>query len=192
MSVGLMPQEPMDAILVIDMLNDFVKKDGKLPLERAGRIIPNIAKLLDEARQAKVPIVYAGDAHLKSDPEIPLWGEHAMKGTPGSQIIDDLKPAPGDYVFEKRTYSAFHDTGVDLLLRDLGVNRILITGMATNICDLHTAGDAFKRGYGIEIVEDCVDAFSEKDHEDGMKFMKTMYNAGSVKSSELIDEWKSK
>ena len=113
-----------EAILVIDMLNDFVT--GKLRCERADLIIPNLVKLLTEARKKGVPVIYSSDAHLKEDFELKVWGEHAMKGTEGAEVIPELKPEPSDYVFEKRTYSAFFETGLDQHLRSLGVTKLYI------------------------------------------------------------------
>jgi nicotinamidase-related amidase len=176
-----------DAVLVIDMLVDFVT--GKLRCERASRIIPNIKKLLEAARRHGMLVVYVGDAHLKGDKELELWGEHAMAGTRGAEVIPELEPWEGDYVLGKRTYSAFHETGLDMLLRSRGVDRVIITGLHTNICDRHTAADAFFRGYRIVVVEDGVEAFTEKDHLEGLEYLRKIYGAGVKKTEDVIREW---
>ena len=111
----------MDALIVDDILNDFVY--GKLKTKRAVKIIPNAKKLISAARRAKVPLIYVCDAHLLGDPEIKLWGPHAMKGTRGAKVVNELMPKRNDFVLEKRVYSSFHETGLDLLLRDLNVAR---------------------------------------------------------------------
>ncbi|HKZ62447.1 MAG TPA: isochorismatase family protein, partial [Nitrososphaera sp.] len=83
-------KEARYAILVVDMLNDFVH--GKLKCERAKRIIPNIKLLLDSARENKTPIFFCNDEHLPIDTyEMKLWGPHAMKGTEGARVIVELK-----------------------------------------------------------------------------------------------------
>lgn len=176
-----------DAILVIDMCNDFVH--GKLRCERADPMIPRLQRLLAGAREAGVPVIYSGDAHLPGDFELRVWGEHAMKGTEGAETIAELAPREGDYVFEKRTYSAFHDTGLDSLLRALGVTRVVVTGLHTNICDRHTTADAFFRGYLPVIVEDCVDAFDATAHEEGLAYLKQVYGAEIVMSTDLLATW---
>jgi isochorismate hydrolase len=100
------------ALLVVDMLNDFVT--GKIANPRAERIIPNIASLLDMARRDDDwLVVYANDAHLPGDFELKVWGEHAMAGTDGAAIIPQLAAADGDFVLPKRFYSSFHETGLD-------------------------------------------------------------------------------
>ena len=74
------------AILVIDMLNDFI--NGKLKLKGAEKIVPNIQKLLNFARLQNIPIIYCNDSHLPNDKELQIWGRHAMKGTRGAEVIE--------------------------------------------------------------------------------------------------------
>lgn len=176
-----------EAVLVIDMLNDFVT--GKLRCERAERIIPNLKKLLAEARKQGIPVIYSNDAHLKEDFELRVWGEHGMKGTKGAEVIPELRPESSDFLFEKRTYSAFFETGLDQLLRSLGVTKLHITGLHTNICDRHTSADAFFRGYGLVIVRDCVEAFDEKTHNEGLEYLKANYGAEIKSADEVINSW---
>lgn len=180
----------MDALIVDDILHDFVY--GKLKSKRAASIIPATKKLIAAARKAKIPVIYVCDAHLPNDPEISLWGKHAMKGSSGARVVDDLKPAKGDYVLEKRVYSSFHDTGLDLLLKGLHANSVIIVGLYTDICVRHSAADAFQRGYRVKIAKDCVEAFTEKDNIEGIDYIKRIYNAEITSSSELIKKWSSR
>jgi hypothetical protein len=88
---SLIKQQQKYAILVIDMINDFVK--GKLKCERAARIIPNVKALVETARQKEIPVFHCIDEHLPTDTyEMNLWGPHAMKDSEGARIIDELKP----------------------------------------------------------------------------------------------------
>ncbi len=176
-----------EAVLVIDMLNDFVT--GKLRCERADRIIPRLQTFLVEARKAGVPVIYSGDAHLKEDFELRIWGEHAMKGTKGAEVIPELKPESFDFVLEKRTYSAFFETGLDQLLRSIGVTRLYITGLHTNICDRHTSADAFFRGYELVVLEDGVEAFDQKAHDEGLIYLKGNYGAEIKTTEQVIAMW---
>jgi nicotinamidase-related amidase len=177
------------AILVVDMLNDFVY--GKLKCARAKRIIPNIKILLEAARKKGVPVFFCNDEHLPIDTyEMKLWGPHAMKGTRGAQVIKELAPARTDYIVPKRTYSAFDGTGLDRALKGVyggkGVDTVIITGLHTNICDRHTAYDAFVSGLNIVVAEDGVDAFTEQDHVSGLDYMKRVYGAHVKRISEII------
>jgi nicotinamidase-related amidase len=180
------------AVIVLDMLNDFVT--GDLKCERCTHIIPNLKKLVTAARKHNVPVIYSNDAHLPVDEEVvERWGKHAIKGTKGAEVIPELKPVTKDYVVEKRTYSGFHETGLDMLLRDLykgeGVKTVILTGLHTNICVRHTAADAFFRGYKIIIAKDGVEAFTQKDHEEGLRYLKDIYSSKIMKVDQIIKEF---
>ena len=177
----------VEALIVIDMLNDFVT--GKLKNERARHIIPNIKKLIQAAKAKDAPVVYSNDAHLPADPELKKWDEHAMKGTEGAEVIPQLKPGKGDYIFEKRTYSGFFETGLDLLLREMGVDTLVLTGLDTNICVRHTAADGFFRGYKIVVPRDATEALSEQEHRQGLEYIKRVYDADITETDDMIERW---
>jgi len=170
----------MKALIVIDMLNDFVT--GSLKCERAQRIIPNIRRLIEAARRKGLPVIYANDSHLEGDFELGRWGPHAMAGTEGAQVIPELAPAPGDIVIEKHVYSGFFETPLDTILRSRGVDTVILTGLHTHLCVRHTAADAFFRGYEIVIPEDGVDSFTEADHKAGIEYLKEYYGASRHKN----------
>ena len=180
------------AVIIIDMLNDFVT--GNLKCERAKRIIPNLKKLIEVARKNNMPVIYSNDAHFPEDAEVVhKWGKHAIKGTKGAEVILELKPTGKDYVVEKKTYSGFFETGLDLLLRSLysgeGVKTVILGGLHTNICVRHTAADAFFRGYKIIIANDGVEAFTQEDQEQGLKYLEDVYNAKIMTVNEIIKEF---
>jgi len=173
------------AVIVIDMINDFVT--GVFKSDRAAKIIPNIKALLDFARKHKVPVVYATDAHLPNvDPEFDVWGSHAVAGTWGAQIIDELKPHKGDFHVLKRKYSAFQGTDLDQLLRKSKVDTVVLTGVVTDICIQHTAADAFFRGYKIIVPKDCVEAVDAPTQEAAIKFLRKAYGPEITTSKELM------
>lgn len=180
------------AVIVIDMLNDFVT--GDLKCERALHIIPNLKKLIAKAREKNVPVIYSNDAHLPIDDEVvKKWGKHALKGTKGAEVIPELKSKEKDFVVEKRTYSSFFETGLDMLLRSLykgeGVKTVILTGLHTNICVRHTAAGAFFRGYNIIVATDGVEAFTEEDHQQGLKYLKDVYNAKIMTVEQITREF---
>ena len=84
----------MKALVVVDMLDDFV--DGSLANPLARRIVEPIRRLLDHARGAGWVVVFSNDAHEPGDPELKVWGEHAMAGDPGARVIDELRPRPSE------------------------------------------------------------------------------------------------
>jgi len=177
------------AVLVVDMLNDFVC--GKLKCERAKKIIPKIQSLLATTKESGIPVFFCNDAHHSGDNyEFKIWGPHALKGTTGAKIINDLKPSKFDYIVPKRTYSAFYDTKLDSLLEKKfgkkGPDGLIIAGIHTDICAKHTAYDAFVRGYDVIVAEDGVTAFTKKDHNFGLDYMKQNYGAKILKIAEII------
>jgi nicotinamidase-related amidase len=177
------------AVIIIDLLNDFVT--GDLKTKRAKHIIPKLKKLIEAARKHGIPVIYSNDAHYPQDVEVvEKWGKHAIKGTKGAEVIPELKPASKDYVVEKRTYSSFYETGLEPLLRSLykggGAKTVILGGLHTNICVRHTAADAFFRGYKIIIAKDGVEAFTQEEHEQGLKYLEYAYNAKIMTVDEII------
>jgi nicotinamidase-related amidase len=177
----------MDAVIVIDMLEDFVT--GALRCERADRIIPSIKKLVETARKKKIPVIYSNDAHLPTDFELKKWGTHAMKGTKGAEVIAQFKPSKDDIILEKRVYSGFFETGMDTVLRNLKVDTLILAGLHTNMCVRHTAADAFFRGYKIVIPDDATEAFTEKDYKEGLEYLKNVYSAEITNTDRIIKKW---
>jgi len=172
------------AIIVIDMLEEFVH--GRLKSPDAEKIVPIIKNVIDKAHEKDIPVIHVIDQHFPVDHELKIWGEHALIGSKEASIVEELRPSSKDYVLYKRSYSGFRDTGLDMLLRDLGVDTVVLTGIHTHICVLHTAWDAFYYGYNIVIVKDAVAAFSKEDHEYALKYMEKIYGAKLVESTELI------
>jgi nicotinamidase-related amidase len=180
------------AVILVDMLNDFVT--GDLKCERANCIVTKLIKLIGTARKHDIPVIYSNDAHYPQDAEVvQKWGKHAIKGTKGAQVIPELKPTAKDYIVEKRVYSGFYETGLDSLLRSLyhgeGVKTVILGGLHTHMCVRHTAADAFFRGYKIIIAKDGVEAFTQEDHEQGLKYLENVYNAKITTVDEIIKEF---
>ena len=176
------------AVIVVDMLNDFVT--GSLACERGKAIVPALARLIKGARAAGVPVIYSSDSHLPGiDHEIALWGEHAMVGTPGAEVVPELAPAPGDFVVPKRRYSGFFQTDLNILLRELGVDTVIITGLHTHMCVRHTAADAYMWGYRVAVASDGTDAFTEEDYQSGLEYLTSTYAAHVATVDELVAEF---
>ena len=164
------------AILVVDMLNDFVT--GALTCERARAIVPATAALLDAARAAGVPVIFCNDAHRPGiDRELEIWGDHAIVGTEGAEVIPELNLCEKDYVVPKRRYSGFFQTDLDILLKELGVKTVVMTGLHAHMCVRHTAADAYQYGYDIVVAKDATDSFTEEDYNYGIKYLKETYGA---------------
>jgi nicotinamidase-related amidase len=167
------------------MLNDFVY--GALACDRGKAIIPATAQLLDAARKADVPVIFCNDAHLRGiDRELALWGDHAIAGTEGAKVIPELNPSDKDYMVPKRRYSGFFQTDLDILLKELGVQTVIMTGLHTHMCVRHTSADAFSLGYDVIVAKQATDAFTEEDYNNGLAYLKTCYGADAYTNDELI------
>ncbi len=165
-----------EALLVVDMLNDFTLEGAPLQVKENAKIIPNIKALIEKKRSESVPIIYVCDAHDENDREFRIWPRHCVKGTKGAEIVDELKPLEGDYVVEKKTYDGFFETPLDSLLKSLGVQRLIITGCVSNICILHTASSAVLRGYDVEIPLNCISSLDDRSRECAIDHFKHVLN----------------
>lgn len=176
----------MKALIIVDMLKDFV--DGALANPRAQRIVDPLSRLLEHARAEGWIVVFSNDAHLPSDPELKVWGEHAMQGTPGAEVIDALAPNPGEreIVSPKRGYGAFDFTGLDEQLKDFGVDEVVVTGQHTHICVRHTSYGALIRGYDVTVPRDAVCAFEGVSEEDALEYLKMAYGAQVTTVDQLV------
>lgn len=173
------------AILVVDMLNDFVT--GALACDRGKAIVPAMAQLLEAARTKDVPVIFCNDAHIPGiDRELALWGDHALAGTKGAEVIPELNVSVKDYIVPKRRYSGFFQTDLDILLKELGVKSVIMTGLHTHMCVRHTSADAYCLGYNVAVAKEATDAFTEEDYLSGLAYLKTCYGAEAYSNEELI------
>lgn len=162
------------ALLVIDMLNDFVKPDGALYIgEAAQRVAKEVEAIIDKARREGMPVIYICDNHRADDAEFNMFKPHCVKGTKGAEIVEELSPRPADYIILKRRYSAFFGTDLDATLREMGVSEVVLVGVCTNICVLYTAADARMLNYDVTVVRNAVASFSQEAHEFALKEMET-------------------
>lgn len=160
----------MKALLVIDMLVDFINDEGALSVGPAGqKIIPFVKDKIEDFRKKGYPIIFICDNHEKDDKEFDMFPAHCIAGTKGAQIIEELDVKDEDKIIRKRRYSAFFGTDLDLYLREKGVDELFIVGVCTNICVLYTAADARNLAYKVNIYKDGVASFDDKAHEFALK-----------------------
>jgi nicotinamidase/pyrazinamidase len=134
------------ALIVMDMLNDFLDPGGSLYVgAQAQEIIPFVAQKIGEFRAPGRLVIFVCDAHAADDPEFGAFPAHAVKGSWGAGIIPELPPAPGDYRVEKTRHSAFDHTNLDDILKQEQVEEVHVVGVLTSICVLSTVKDLFHR-----------------------------------------------
>lgn len=165
------------ALVLIDMQNDVVK--GRPPLtEEQQRVVDNCARLLKAARQKGIKVFLVKvdrRPDMADNRQTPVLGREPrppqarmVEGTPGNQIIDELKPEPSDFIIPKRRVSAFEGTYLDLMLRSHGIDTLLLGGVATNWGVESTARSASDRDYNLLVVRDCCYSFRPEHHEFAM------------------------
>jgi len=169
------------ALLIIDMQNDFVLDGAPLRVAQAQTVIPKIFEILRRFRAGNQPVFHVLRVHRRdgSDVEIirqDLFKNHpfAVEGTPGAQVVDELFPLQTEYVIHKTRMSAFIGTELDLMLRTIGVNDLVITGIQTPNCIRTTVFDAIAYNYPVTLIEDAVGAKNDTIHKANVEDMKNI------------------
>lgn len=176
------------ALISIDYTKDFVADDGKLTAGKPAQAIEEaIARITKEAYEAGDYIFFAIDGHDEGDvfhPETKLFPPHNIKGTDGRDLYGQLanvyatiKENSRVFWMDKRHYSAFSGTDLDIRLRERGVKTLALTGVLTDICVLHTAIDAYNLGYDIEVYADAVASLTEENHQFALNHFKNVLGA---------------
>lgn len=174
------------ALINIDYTNDFVT--GALPCgEPAIQIEEEIVKLTKQFIAEGDYVVFAIDLHHKGDsyhPETELYPPHNIEGTEGRQLFGKLAEVFHDNQqnenvrwMDKTRYSAFAGTDLELKLRERDIREIHLVGVCTDICVLHTAVDAYNKGFKIVVHENAVASFNRAGHEWALQHFKTSLNA---------------
>jgi nicotinamidase-related amidase len=168
------------ALIVADMLNDFLDPQGSLYMgPQAREIIPFVAAKIAAFRTQGV-VIYACDAHAPDDPEFQYFPPHAVKGSWGSQIIPELAAAPGDYRVDKTRYSAFARTNLDDILKAEQVIVVHVVGVCTSICILETVKELFDRDIPGVVFRQGVADFDPEAHAFALKQMARLFGTKVV------------
>lgn len=149
------------ALLIIDMISDWRFPDAEALLPRAAAIAPAIAELKQRCREQGVPVIYANDNQGRWRSDFRRLVDDSLQDR-GAQITRALMPDEEDYFLLKPKHSAFFCTPLDLLLQDLGVQRLVLTGVAADQCIATTATDARMRNYDAVAPADCIATQSEE------------------------------
>jgi len=167
-----------NAVLVVDMLRGFLEEGYPLYCgAKARRIIPNIQGLLERELAQGGKAFFICDHHAPDDPEFKMFPPHCVEGTVEAEVIPELAKYPGEIIPKKR-YSAFFGTLLEEKLEELKPEKIIVCGVCTDICVLHTVANARNRDYQVEVPVDCVASFDEKAHHFALEHMEKVLGAG--------------
>ncbi len=199
------------ALLVVDMQNEFCSVGGEgtllgFDMTKVNRdLVPPLQKLLEVARSIGIKVVYtrAGhrpdladapklliDKHREAGIEIgspaPNGGRSHIRGTWNHQIIEELPMQPGDVAIDGSGYNKFYQTELDPILRNNGIDTLIITGVNTDVCVSSTTRYAADIGYKCLIPKDCVSAFVKASGEGELKTLEYVF-AATTTSDKIIE-----
>ena len=155
-----------NVVLVIDMVRGFLEPGHNLYCgDEARDIIPNVKDLLERERAAGSEILFVSDHHDPDDLEFQIFPVHCVKGTEEPDVIPELDGFVTDSnVVPKNRYSGFFNTALAQMLEGLQPDKLIVCGVCTDICVLHTTADARNRDYPVEVPTDCVATFDPQAH----------------------------
>jgi len=167
-------------VLVVDMLRGFCEEGYPLYVGEAIRqIIPKIRRLLEEEKAKGSHIIFLCDSHAPDDKEFEMFPPHCVRGTEEAEIIPELRQFAGE-VIPKTRFSCFYGTNLDERLRELKPDKIIVVGVCTDICVMHTVADARNRDYSVEVPADCVATFDQEAHRYALRHMEKILGAKIV------------
>lgn len=175
-----------DALLLVDVINRFDFPGSEALLRRALPAARRIAALAARAREAGVPVVYANDNYGRWRSDFRATLSRCLDPRcRGKAVASLLRPAPRDYFVLKPRHSAFYASPLELLLRELRVRRVVVTGFAADSCVQATAIDAYMRGFELAVPADCVAAESDRAARAAVAQMRDMLSADARPSRRL-------
>jgi nicotinamidase-related amidase len=154
---GSAPDKSAVALLLIDVINDFEFPEAQQLLQFARPMAGRVADVAERARSAGVPVLFVNDNFGRWRSDFHATVEHCLRAeAAGRDIVQILRPQKTDYFVLKPKHSGFFSTTLDTLLEYLGVESVILAGLAANICVLFTANDAYMRDLKLFIPADCV------------------------------------
>ena len=166
-----------NALLVVDMVVGFMEPGHNLYCgDEARQIVPRVQRLIQDELAKGSPVFFICDNHDPDDLEFEMFPVHCVKGTEEAEVIGELAGYEG-VIIPKRRYSAFFDTDLERRLEELAPDKIIICGVCTDICVMHTASDARNRDYTVEVRTDCVASFDPSAHAYALDHMEKILGA---------------
>jgi nicotinamidase-related amidase len=187
---GNVPDDSTVALLLLDVINDMEFEGGQLLEPHALAAAQKIKELKRRAKLAGIPAIYVNDNFGRWRSDFKKLIAHVIEDdTRGRQIAELLRPEDDDYFVLKPKHSGFYSTSLDLLLRRLGSETLILVGWAGDICILFTASDSHMREYELVIPRDCVASEDPEENERVLELMKRVHQADTSPSTELdLDE----
>lgn len=169
-------------LIVVDMLNDFVKQDGALYCgSSAESIVPFVVDKVREFISLGLPVIFISDAHDAEDLEFRKFPPHCIYGSEGAAIINDLKSLVEEYSFAikvpKNRYSGFFRTNLNEIMKDLKPETVEVVGLCTNICVMYTVEELCNRDYHVVVYREGVASYDQEAHHWALRQMADVLGA---------------
>jgi nicotinamidase-related amidase len=183
---GSAPDKCAFALLLIDVINDLDFPEASQLLRFARPMARKILRLKERAKKAGVPVIYVNDNFGRWQSDFRRQVQHCLRGeSRGHEIVKLLQPEEDDYFVLKPKHSGFFSTTLETLLRYLGPETLIITGIAGNFCVLFTANDAYMRDYGLIVPSDCTASNTAEENREALKLMRKFLKADTRLSSRI-------
>ncbi len=183
---GSAPDKSSIALILIDVINALDFDEGEQLLKFALPMARRIRDLKQRARQADVPVIYVNDNFGRWRSDFRAQIDHCLKPESiGRPIVELLQPEDVDYFVLKPKHSGFFSTTLDTLIEYLHVRHVVLTGLASNICVLFTANDAYMRDLKVSVPRDCVAANTLEDNQYAIRQMQHVLKADITESAGL-------
>jgi nicotinamidase-related amidase len=168
------------------MFNTFEFDGGLQLLRHSKKIAKQIAKLKSRLKKRSIPVIYVNDnfGQWRSDWRA-VFERCAGEDCRGHMIAEQLKPEPDDYFVLKPKHSAFYCTTLEILLRQMGAKKLIVVGIAADICVLFSAQDAHVRDYDLIVPNDCVASETNGQKDSALRLMKKIFKVETGLSSSL-------
>ena len=183
---GSAPDKSKVALLLIDVINDLDFPEANQLLRYAQPMARKLLRLKQRAKKSGIPVIYVNDNFGRWQSDFRRQVQHCLRnGSKGHEIVSLLQPEEDDYFVLKPKHSGFFSTTLETLLRYLGSERLIITGIAGNFCVLFTANDAYMRDYELIIPSDCTASNSAEENREALALMRKFLKADTRPSSKL-------
>jgi nicotinamidase-related amidase len=177
------------ALLIIDAQKGFMPF-----VFDSAKTLNQIEKVLNAARKAKIPVIHTQEIHRKDHIDFgrELEGTedvHNLEGSDDVEIVDQLKPIAGEYTIMKRRYSCFFGTDLEILLKGLRVQTLVVCGFLTDVCVHYTCADAHQNDYYVKVVYDGVSGSTKEAHEASLRAIKYLQTASETNAEQMTAIW---
>jgi nicotinamidase-related amidase len=181
---GSAPDKCRTALLIVDVINDFNFPEANQLMQYAPAMARKLAKLKARAKKAGIPVVYVNDNFGRWRSDLRSLVKHCLAGK-GHAIVDLLRPQEEDYFVIKPKHSGFFSSNLETLLRYLGAEELIITGIAGNYCVLFTANDGYMRDYKLVVPADCTVSNTARENRDALCLMRKYLKADTGPSGRI-------